>query len=84
MPYKFLTAAPAFPLVWLAALLDRKINMNVLRRSLFVVAVYGTVAMLLMLILSACDGMPVVTPYVLAGEGQVLSTPVLSDMLCGM
>jgi hypothetical protein len=56
--------------------------MNALLRSLRVIAVYGTLSLLLMLVLSACDGMPVVTPYALAGEGQLLSTPALSDTLC--
>ncbi len=57
--------------------------MNTLLRSLRVIAVYGTLSLLLMLILSACDGMSAVTPYALAGEGELLSTPMLlSDTLC--
>lgn len=56
--------------------------MNVIRRHLRVIALHGTLSLLLMFILSACDGMPPVTPYALAGEGELLSTPALSDTLC--
>ncbi len=56
--------------------------MNAICRYLSVVAIYGTVSLLMMLTLTACDGLPAVTPYALAGEGELLSTPVLSDTLC--
>jgi peptidoglycan hydrolase-like protein with peptidoglycan-binding domain len=82
MPYKFLPANQAFSLVRLATsyFLYWKINMNVMRRNLCVAAIYGTVSMLLMLILSACDGMTV-TPSTL-GQEMLLATPALVDTSC--
>jgi len=47
-----------------------------MRRNLHIAAFLMLILMLLTL--SACDGMPVVTPYMLAGEGEMLSTPALS------
>jgi hypothetical protein len=56
-------------------LLDWKNNMKVTRRNLSVVAIYGTISMLLMLILTACDGLTV-TPSAL-GQEISQATPVL-------
>ncbi len=56
--------------------------MNAFRRHLSVVTFCGTVTLLLMLTLAACDGMPPVTPYAVTGGGELLSTPALSDTLC--
>jgi len=73
---------PAFPLVRLAVsfLLDRKINMNAFRQHLSVVVIYGTLSLLLILTLTACDGLTV-TPA-MQGEGVLLSTPALTGVPC--
>jgi hypothetical protein len=64
----------------LLILLDWKINMNAIRRNLCVVAIYGTVSLLLMLILTACDGLTV-TPSAL-GQEMLLATQALANAPC--
>ncbi len=51
-----------------------------MRRNSYIAAVLMFI--LILPTLSACDGMPVVTPYVLAEEGVMLSTPALPDTRC--
>jgi cobalamin biosynthesis Mg chelatase CobN len=54
--------------------------MSAMRRKFCVAAIYGTASMLLMLILTACDGMTV-TPSAL-GQEMLLATPALADAAC--